>query len=67
MPSSAPYNVTAFSSESAVHLTWAMGRQRSNVDFNIWYKPVDVTEWKTYLVPPTNTLEATITNLKPGN
>lgn len=67
VPSSAPYNLTAVSSETAVYLTWSIGRQRSNVDFNIWYKPIDVIEWKTYQVPPTKTLETTIKDLKPGN
>lgn len=67
VPSSAPYNLTAVSSETSVHLTWTIGRQRSNVDFNVWYKPVETIEWKTYQVPPTKTMETTITNLKPGN
>lgn len=66
VPSSAPYNLTAVTSATSAHLTWSISRQRSNVDFNIWYKPVDVTEWKTHQVPPTKTLQTTITQLKPG-
>lgn len=66
IPSSAPYNLTAVSSPTSVHLTWLAGRQRANIDFSIWYKPVDSTEWKTYQVPSIRTLEATITNLHPG-
>ncbi|CAH1159788.1 unnamed protein product [Phaedon cochleariae] len=66
VPSSAPYNLTAISSANSVHLTWLIGRQRVNVDFSIWYKRRDNTEWKTFPVPTTKVLEATITNLEPA-
>lgn len=66
IPSSAPYNLTAVSSPTSVHLTWAIGRPRANVDFSVWYKNKESTEWKTYQVPSTKSLEATITNLTPG-
>nr|XP_023011586.1 protein borderless [Leptinotarsa decemlineata] len=66
VPSSAPYNLSGVSSSTSVHLTWLIGRQRANIDFSIWYKTRDSTEWKTYPVPTTKNLEATITNLIPG-
>ncbi|KAJ8951743.1 hypothetical protein NQ318_012594 [Aromia moschata] len=66
VPSSAPYNITAVSSTTSVHLTWLIGRQRANIDFSIWYKRTDVSEWKTYQVPSSKVLEATITTLTPG-
>lgn len=66
IPSSAPYNITAVSSTTSVHLTWLIARQRANVDYSIWYKRRDNDEWKTYQVPSTKVLEATITNLTPG-
>lgn len=66
IPSSAPYNLSAVSSPYSVHISWLAGRQRANIDFSVWYKAVDQTEWKTYPVPNIRTLEATITNLKPG-
>ncbi|KAG5877032.1 hypothetical protein JTB14_005254 [Gonioctena quinquepunctata] len=66
IPSSAPYNLTAVSSTASVHLNWLIGRQRANIDFSIWYKMRGTSEWKTYPVPSTKTLEATITNLTPG-
>ncbi|CAH1124627.1 unnamed protein product [Ceutorhynchus assimilis] len=65
IPSSAPYNLTAVSSASSVHLTWLSRRQR-NVEFSIWYKKIENTEWRTYQVPTSRALEATITNLDPG-
>lgn len=66
VPSSAPYNLSAVTSTSSVHLTWKIARQKANVDFSIWYKSRDSTEWKTFLVPSSKVLEATITNLMPG-
>ncbi|CAH0560339.1 unnamed protein product [Brassicogethes aeneus] len=65
IPSSAPYNLTAVSSPYSVHISWLAGRQRANIDFSVWYKSVDQTEWKTYPVPSIRTLEATIINLHP--
>ncbi|XP_018573358.1 protein borderless [Anoplophora glabripennis] len=66
IPSSAPYNITAVSSTTSVHLTWLIGRERANVDYNIWYKKRGQDEWKSYRVPSTKVLEATVTNLTPG-
>lgn len=66
IPSSAPYNLTAASSPTSVHLTWLISRHRTNVDFSVWYKSRDSTEWKTYAVTSTKSMEATITNLNPG-
>lgn len=65
IPSSAPYNLSAVSSATSVHLTWLSRRQR-NVEFSVWYKKIENTEWRTYQVPTSRTLEATITNLEPG-
>ncbi|CAG9827925.1 unnamed protein product [Diabrotica balteata] len=66
VPSSAPYNVSATSSANSVHITWLISRHRTNVDFSVWYKTRESTEWKTYAVPSTKSMEATITNLNPG-
>ncbi|XP_050307905.1 protein borderless [Anthonomus grandis grandis] len=65
IPSTAPYNLTAVSSSTSVHLTWLSRRQR-NVEFSVWYKKIESTEWRTYQVPSGRALEATITNLEPG-
>ncbi|KAJ8922838.1 hypothetical protein NQ315_007873 [Exocentrus adspersus] len=66
IPSSAPYNITAVSSTTSVHLTWLAGRHRANVDFSIWFRRKGSDEWKTYQVPSTKVLEATVTNLVPA-
>ncbi|VEN49372.1 unnamed protein product [Callosobruchus maculatus] len=66
IPSSAPYNLTAVSSPTSVHLTWTMARHTSNVDFSVWFRQKDGTEWKTHQVPSSKALEATVTNLIPG-
>ncbi|XP_060531403.1 protein borderless [Cylas formicarius] len=65
IPSSAPYNLTAISSPTSVHLTW-LSRRHRNVEFSIWYKKIETTEWRTHQVPSSRSLEATITNLEPG-
>ncbi|XP_045479639.1 protein borderless isoform X2 [Harmonia axyridis] len=66
IPSSAPYNLTGISTAHGVYLKWWAGRQRTNVNYSIWYKPVESKEWKTYDVPPSSYLDATIENLDPG-
>lgn len=66
IPSSAPYNLTGISSAHNVYLKWWAGRQRVNVNYSIWYKPVESKEWKTYDVPQSSYLDATIDNLDPG-
>lgn len=66
IPSSAPYNLTGISSAHNVYLKWWAGRQRVNVNYSIWYKPVESKEWKTYDVPQSSSLDATIDNLDPG-
>lgn len=66
IPSSAPTNLTAVSSSSSVHLTWLPGRTRDNVDYSVWFKPIDSSEWKTHPVVSSRALEATITGLTPG-
>jgi hypothetical protein len=66
IPSNAPSNLTAVSSSASVHLTWLPGRQRTNVEYSVWYKPVGSSEWKTHQVTSSRTLEATITGLNSG-
>ncbi|KAL3267564.1 hypothetical protein HHI36_011683 [Cryptolaemus montrouzieri] len=66
IPSSAPYNLTGITSSHSVYLKWWAGRQRVNVNYSIWYKPVESKEWKTYYVPRSSYLDATIENLDPG-
>ncbi|KYB28100.1 Protein turtle-like Protein [Tribolium castaneum] len=66
IPSNAPTNLTAISSSSSVHLTWAPGRQKSNVEYSVWYKAVEGSDWKTHQVLSSRTLEATITGLNSG-
>ncbi|XP_030745787.1 protein borderless [Sitophilus oryzae] len=66
IPSSAPYNLSAVSSSTSVHLKW-LSRRQKNVEFSVWYKKIESTVgWKTYKVPSSRSLEATITNLEPG-
>ncbi|XP_066245868.1 protein borderless isoform X2 [Euwallacea similis] len=65
IPSGAPYNLTAVSSANSVHLTW-LSRRQINVEYSVWYKKIESTEWKTYKVPTSRSLEATITNLDTG-
>ncbi|CAG9859891.1 unnamed protein product [Phyllotreta striolata] len=64
IPSSAPYNLSAVSSPTSVHLSWLLNRHRTNTEFSVWYKSRESTEWKTYLVP-SDAMEATIRNLHP--
>ncbi|KAF7270305.1 hypothetical protein GWI33_016706 [Rhynchophorus ferrugineus] len=66
IPSSAPYNLSAVSSPTSVHLKW-LSRRQKNVEFSVWFKKIESTSgWKTYQVPSSRSLEATITNLEPA-
>lgn len=66
----APMNITAFASHTAVTLKWVPGQVRSGsthkIDYNVWYKPVEQTEWRTIRIGQGIT-EVTIGELNPGN
>ncbi|XP_018336675.2 protein borderless [Agrilus planipennis] len=66
VPPRAPYNLTAKASNTSVHLKWVAGRKRPRIRYSIWYKPVDVQEWRTKEVQSQDILEAIIDNLTPG-
>lgn len=62
----APYNLTTETTSTSVHIAWVAGRKRPDIEYNVWYKPVDTNEWRTVKVSAKNRLEATISNLNPG-
>lgn len=62
----APFNITANSSQNAVTLKWAGGFIRPQLDYSIWYRPVDTTEWRTMKISSRASNEATILDLSPG-
>ncbi|XP_017772996.1 PREDICTED: protein borderless isoform X2 [Nicrophorus vespilloides] len=66
VPPRAPYNLTADSSLTSVHLKWEAGRKVPNIEYNIWYRPVETPEWKTIKVSGKKALETTISNLNSG-
>ncbi|GJQ65536.1 hypothetical protein Trydic_g7637 [Trypoxylus dichotomus] len=66
VPPKAPYNLTALAYPNSVHLTWVAGVKRPSTEYSVWYKPVEVGEWKTMKISSKKSLEATISNLNPG-
>lgn len=66
VPPRAPYNLTASVIGTTVYLKWVAGRRRSQMEYNVWYKPVESQEWRTMKVSSKKALEATISNLSPG-
>ncbi|XP_034950863.1 protein borderless isoform X2 [Chelonus insularis] len=66
VPPRAPYNLNANSSHTAVTLTWVPGYVRPKMEYAVWYRPTDTTEWKTMKIPSKKITEATVLNLVPG-
>ncbi|XP_015108943.1 protein borderless isoform X1 [Diachasma alloeum] len=66
VPPRAPYNLNANSSRNSVTLTWVPGYVRPKMEYAVWYRPTDTSEWKTMKIPSKKITEATIPNLSPG-
>ncbi|XP_031772273.1 protein borderless isoform X2 [Apis florea] len=66
VPPRAPYNLSANSSNNAVTLTWVPGYVRPKMEYSVWYRPTDTTEWRTMKILSRKITEATINNLNPG-
>ncbi|XP_026479512.1 protein borderless-like [Ctenocephalides felis] len=66
LPPRAPYNVTANSTSNSIFVTWAEGYRRPRLVYKVWYRAVDVSEWRTMRVSNSLDTEANITNLMPS-
>lgn len=66
VPPRAPYNLSANSSKNAVTLTWVPGYVRPKMEYSVWYRPTDTTEWRTMKILSRKITEATVNNLSPG-
>ncbi|KAG7213398.1 hypothetical protein KM043_002684 [Ampulex compressa] len=66
VPPRAPYNLSANSSNNAVTLTWVPGYVRPKMEYSVWYRPTDTTEWRTMKIVSRKITEATVNNLTPG-
>ncbi|XP_003486686.1 protein borderless isoform X2 [Bombus vosnesenskii] len=66
VPPRAPYNLSANSSNNAVTLTWVPGYVRPKMEYSVWYRPTDTTEWRTMKIVSRKITEATVNNLNPG-
>ncbi|KAH0950984.1 hypothetical protein HN011_005222 [Eciton burchellii] len=66
VPPRAPYNLSANSSKSAVTLTWIPGYVRPKMEYSVWYRPTDTSEWRTMKILSRKITEATVNNLYPG-
>ncbi|XP_043512146.1 protein borderless isoform X2 [Frieseomelitta varia] len=66
VPPRAPYNLSANSSNNAVTLTWVPGYVRPKMEYSVWYRPTDTTEWRTMKILSRKITEATVNNLNPG-
>ncbi|XP_017760125.1 PREDICTED: protein borderless isoform X1 [Eufriesea mexicana] len=66
VPPRAPYNISANSSNNAVTLTWVPGYVRPKMEYSVWYRPTDTTEWRTMKILSRKITEATVNNLNPG-
>ncbi|XP_046738764.1 protein borderless isoform X1 [Diprion similis] len=65
-PPRAPYNLSATSSRDTVILRWVPGFVRPKMEYSVWYRPTDTSEWRTMKILSRKTTEATINNLTPG-
>ncbi|KAK2581280.1 hypothetical protein KPH14_008070 [Odynerus spinipes] len=66
VPPRAPYNLNANSSKDAVTLTWVPGYVRPKMEYSVWYRPTDTSEWRTMKILSRKITEATVNNLRPG-
>ncbi|XP_014237550.1 protein borderless isoform X2 [Trichogramma pretiosum] len=66
VPPRAPYNLSANSTKNAVTLTWVPGYVRPKMEYSIWYRPTDTSEWRTMKIVSRKITEATVGNLAPG-
>ncbi|XP_011702130.1 PREDICTED: protein turtle isoform X2 [Wasmannia auropunctata] len=66
VPPRAPYNLSANSSNNAVTLTWVPGYVRPKMEYSVWYRPTDTSEWRTMKILSRKITEATVNNLFPG-
>lgn len=66
VPPRAPYNLSANTSKNAVTLTWVPGYVRPKMEYSIWYRPTDTSEWRTMKIVSRKITEATVNNLAPG-
>lgn len=66
VPPNAPYNLSAVASMTSVHLKWSSATHQQHAEYSIWYKTPDTKEWKTVKIANKRKLEATISNLNPG-
>ncbi|XP_015601580.1 protein borderless isoform X2 [Cephus cinctus] len=65
-PPRAPYNLNANSTKNTVTLTWMPGYVRPKMEYSVWYRPTDTSEWRTMKILSRKITEATINNLTPG-
>ncbi|XP_011878462.1 PREDICTED: protein turtle isoform X2 [Vollenhovia emeryi] len=66
VPPRAPYNLSANSSKNAVTLTWIPGYVRPKMEYSVWYRPTDTSEWRTMKILSRKITEATVNNLSSG-
>ncbi|XP_024870972.1 protein borderless isoform X1 [Temnothorax curvispinosus] len=66
VPPRAPYNLSANSSNNAVTLTWIPGYVRPKMEYSVWYRPTDTSEWRTMKILSRKITEATVNNLNAG-
>ncbi|KAG8287966.1 hypothetical protein J6590_025304 [Homalodisca vitripennis] len=62
----APHNLTAESTLTSITVRWLPGGSRASGDFSIWYRPTDMSEWRTMRIQSRGSSEATVGNLLPG-
>ncbi|XP_033230293.1 protein borderless isoform X2 [Belonocnema kinseyi] len=66
VPPRAPYNLSANTGKNSVTLTWVPGYVRPKMEYSIWYRPTDTSEWRTMKIVSRKITEATVNNLTPG-
>lgn len=66
VPPRAPYNLSGVPSHESIHISWVPGYNGQNVDYNVWYRARDVSEWRTMKILTKGLTEATLVGLQPG-
>ncbi|KAL1462993.1 hypothetical protein WDU94_014786 [Cyamophila willieti] len=62
----APYNLTAQATKNSISVKWIPGFIKPRLEYSVWYRAVDLPEWRTLKIRARDSSEAVITNLSPG-
>lgn len=62
-----PYNLSANSTHTAITVHWEPGFVRPYLEYVVWYRQSEATEWRTMRILSNHVMQATVFNLEPDH